>query len=499
METIDKINEMVKAGFPCYYIYTEDELSVKSQLEELSRSFSDQEYRFIEWTVNTGDLEDQIKDITSNNVAAFYILINIHFFLEQPGIIQHIKDGIPIWKGVGHKVFFLENDKKIPPEINRNITYIEFDLPDEKQLTKEVNFIIESALEAGLKISLDESQISLVSKSALGLTAQQSQDAFSLSVVRNRDISTDVVTEIKATEYLKTGLLELESPQSIDSFLGYDNLKEYIYDIKGSFFGESKFNLPPPKGILLIGPPGVGKSLASKAIASVFNLMLLKCDLGKVFGMYVGDSERNFRTLVNIAERMSPIVMRIDEIEKQLAGSGGDLDGGVSTKILGALLTWMQESTKPVFRVATANQVDSLKPELLRKGRFDEIFFLDLPSFEERRRILNHHILLRTKEYDFVNEISIESTEGWSGAELEQVVIQSLRKIEKSYVQDSSSFMLILDEEINKTVPLSIIRKDDIQKIQEWAVNNGARMASDNKVLQDQQENNKNSRKLLVN
>ena len=227
--------------------------------------------------------------------------------------------------------------------------------------------------------------------------------------------------------------------------------------------------------------------------------MLLKCDLGKVFGMYVGDSERNFRTLVNIAERMSPIVMRIDEIEKQLAGSGGDLDGGVSTKILGALLTWMQESTKPVFRVATANQVDSLKPELLRKGRFDEIFFLDLPSFEERRRILNHHILLRTKEYDFVNEISIESTEGWSGAELEQVVIQSLRKIEKSYVQDSSSFMLILDEEINKTVPLSIIRKDDIQKIQEWAVNNGARMASDNKVLQDQQENNKNSRKLLVN
>mgnify|MGYP004448965971 FL=1 len=497
MEAIDKVSEMVKAGFPCFYIYTEDEISVEKQIRDLSESFKDFPYQVDKWTANTGDLEDFLTKASKNEKPTFYILINIHFFLEQPGIIQTIKDGIPIWKSKGHKIFFLENDKKIPPEINRDITFIEFELPNEQQLSAQVQFIQESALEAGLKIDLTQENINTLSKSALGLTTQQAQDAFSLSVARSQSLDPKIVTEVKAAEYLKTGLLELEQPMNIDSLQGYDNLKEYIYDIKDAFFGESKFNLPPPKGVLLIGPPGVGKSLASRSIASVLNLMLLKCDLGKVFGMYVGDSERNFRTLINIAERMSPIVLRIDEIEKQLSGSGGDNDGGVATKILGSLLTWMQESTSPVFRIATANQVDSLRPELLRKGRFDEIFFLDLPSKQERVDIFDFHLQSRLHDVIapyFCPPLS-DITEGWSGAEIEQIVIQSLRKIER--YDSIESLQIILQDEILKTTPLSIIRKEDIDKIRNWAVQNGCRMASENKELEEKQQN-LNGRRIMV-
>ena len=497
MEAIEKVSEMVRAGFPCYYIYTEDEVSVEKQIRQLSTSFEDFPYDVEKWTCNGDDLSDYLDKTMKKEKPTFYIFINIHYFLDTPGIVQTIKDGVRVWKGMGHKIFFLENDKKIPPEINRDITYLEFDLPNELELIEQVRFIEQSVLEEGLRLDLDNKDVEKLASSALGLTTQQAQDAFSLSIIRSKTIDPKIVTEVKANEYLKSGLLELESPMDINSFQGYDNLKEYIYDIKDSFFGISKFNLPPPKGVLLIGPPGVGKSLASKAIASVFNLMLLKCDLGKVKGMYVGESGRNFRTLINIAERMSPIVMRIDEIEKQLSGSG-EQDGGVSVELLGSLLTWMQDSTAPVFRVATANQVDALRPELLRKGRFDEIFFLDLPDLEERRSIFNHHVISRAPEYNFVSTSALGITQGWSGAEIEQIIIQALRKSEK-YNSSSTAFNEILEEEIEKTVPLSVIRKEDIDRIKKWAVDSGARMASENKELQQQQEQNRNGRRMIIN
>jgi len=499
MEAIDKVSEMVKAGFPCFYIYTEDELSVERQLRDLSSSFKDFPYKVEKWTTLTGDVDDFLEKTSKTETPTYFKRKNIHFYLDQPGIIQTIKDGVIKWKSQGHKVFFLENDKKIPPEINRDITYIEFDLPNEQVLSAQVRYIQESASEAGLCIDLKDEDVKILAKSALGLTTQQAQDAFSLSVARNQTLDPNIVTEVKAGEYLKSGLLELEQPLDISSFQGYEHLKEYIYDIKDSFFGVSKFNLPPPKGVLLIGPPGVGKSLASKAIASVFNLMLLKCDLGKVKGMYVGESGRNFRTLINIAERMSPIVMRIDEIEKQLSGTGGNLDGGVAVELLGSLLTWMQDSTAPVFRVATCNQVDTLRPELLRKGRFDEIFFLDLPDLDERVSIFEHHIFSRS---DFQFDVNIaEQTNGWSGAEIEQIVIQSLRKYESliNTQIEESDFQSILRVEISKTVPLSVIRKEDIDRIRQWAVDNGARMASENKDLQSKQDENRNGRRIMLN
>ena len=202
---------------------------------------------------------------------------------------------------------------------------------------------------------------------------------------------------------------------------------------------------------------------------------------------------------------MSPIVMRIDEIEKQLSGSGGALDGGVSTKVLGGLLTWMQESTSPVFRIATANRVESLPPELLRKGRFDEIFFLDLPDEDERLSIFDYHLTKRVKEINWTVHFNhsncqdlLNMTKGWSGAEIEQVVIQSLRKHEKVVIS-GHEIMYTVESEAEKTVPLSVIRKEDIDKIRNWAVDNGCRMASENKELQQRQEQNRNGRRIMIN
>lgn len=495
-----EIKEMIKAGFSCFYVYTEDEEYVQSQLVKIAEELS---LTVAYWTVNDSDLGDCLSASGLDDTLS--IFTNVHFFLEQPGIIQAVKDNLPLWKSIGRKVFFIENDIKIPPEINRNLTFIEFELPDKNTLIQKLEYIQESAKDAGLDIELDDLTASHISEAALGLTLQQAEDAFSLSIVRKRGFDTSVITDIKAGEYLKSGIMELEAPQSMDSFQGYDNLQEYILDIKDTFTTQSRFNLSPPKGILLVGVPGTGKTLASKVIASVFNLMLLKVDIGKVFSEYVGASERGMRQLISASERMAPIVLRIDEIEKQLGGMGGNSnsDSGVGSRVLAPFLSWLQDRTKPVFIVATANNIESLRPELLRKGRFDEIFFLDLPTSDERRSIFDYHLTVRfpevnwtsflriTKHINSASNYILKNTKGWSGAEIEQVVIQSLRQYERLYTIDhlvmGDSLIKILTEEVDKTVPLSVIRKEDIDKIRNWAIDNNARLASENEEIAEQQ------------
>ena len=500
---IKDIEEMVKAGFPCFYIYTEDESHVEAELRNLAESL---EFEVATWTVNTIDLTDFLSG-TLKAKARFNILINTHFFLEAPGIIQTIKDNIGEWKGQGKYIFLLENDKKIPPVINRNLTYIEYGLPDREAILTKLQFIAESAQDNELDVFPKEEHIKeLLIDSAMGLTTQQAEDAFALSIIRNNNFQPDVIAEIKAAEYLKSGIMELESPQPIEDFQGYNLLQDYILSIKNSFQTQSKFNLPPPKGILLVGVPGTGKTLASKAIASVFNLMLLKVDIGKVFSEYVGASERGMRQLIQASERMAPIVLRIDEIEKQLGGMGGNSnsDSGVGSRVLAPFLSWLQDRKEAVFIVATANNIESLRPELLRKGRFDEIFFLDLPNNVERCSILLHHLSKRVSEFDW-KQITLQNDEvykcfneciidtlGWSGAEIEQIVIQTLRKYDKiSLVFSPIETLYTLLEEINKTVPLSVMRKEDIDKIRNWAVENNARLASENKEIATQQETNR--------
>lgn len=256
----------------------------------------------------------------------------------------------------------------------------------------------------------------------------------------------------------KTGMLEFYStPERFGSIGGLETLKVWLRQ-RGKAFSEAarQFGLPSPKGLLLVGVPGCGKSLSAKAVAAEWQMPLLKFDLGKVFGSLVGQSEENMRRALKMAEAVAPCVLWIDEIEKGLSGVRGPTgDSGTSTRVFGTLLTWMEENQKPVFTIATANDIEGLPPELLRKGRFDEIFFIDLPSPQERANILAIHLTKHHRDYrEFDLAAHVQATEGFSGAEIEQAVVSALYT---AFVEGEDTKLADrhLQQAVSTTVPLS--------------------------------------------
>jgi len=260
--------------------------------------------------------------------------------------------------------------------------------------------------------------------------------------------------------------------QELDHVGGLDELKGWLNGRTGAF-GEParKFGLPAPKGLLLLGVQGCGKSLTAKAIASAWSLPLLRLDLGRIFSSLIGSSEENLRRAIRVAESVSPAVLWIDEIEKGLAGSAGAAvtDSGVSARVFGSLLTWLQEKTAPVFVVATANRIEALPPELLRKGRFDEIFFIDLPSSAERRDIFRIHLSRRKRDpaaFD-LDALSIAAA-GYSGSEIEQAVIAGLYY---AFAEGCELRQAHVMKAVQEAFPLSSTMGEDISRLRDWAKN----------------------------
>jgi SpoVK/Ycf46/Vps4 family AAA+-type ATPase len=251
---------------------------------------------------------------------------------------------------------------------------------------------------------------------------------------------------------------------------GFANLKSWLERAKVGFSQEAKaLNLTPPRGILLVGVPGCGKSLAAKVIAREWLLPLLKLDAGRLLDKFIGESEKNFRKAIDMAESLSPIVLWIDEIEKAMVAGGGsgEADGGLGRRLFGAFLTWLQEKNQEVFVVATANDLSSLPPELLRKGRFDEIFFVDLPDDGERTAIWKIHLGLRkqdSKKFELVKLVS--ASDGFSGSEIEQAVVSALYRALHQRMPLTTDLLI---EELTHTVPLSVTRREDIDQLREMA------------------------------
>jgi SpoVK/Ycf46/Vps4 family AAA+-type ATPase len=257
---------------------------------------------------------------------------------------------------------------------------------------------------------------------------------------------------------------------------GLENLKRWLEKRNSAWMDEARdYGLPAPKGVLITGVPGCGKSLLAKSIGSAWQLPLLRLDVGRVFSGILGSSEQNMRTAISTAEAIAPSILWIDEIEKGFGSSGGETDGGTSTRIFGSFLTWMQEKTKPVFVIATANNIDALPPELLRKGRFDEIFFVDLPTRTERTQIFDLHLRKRLKNPRVQGSFRIDAavcerlsglTEGFVGAEIEQVVIAALFE---AFAERRSIQVSDFERVIQNTVPLSVTQAEEIRAIRAWA------------------------------
>lgn len=380
---------------------------------------------------------------------------------------------------------------EITTDLQKEVTLIDFPLPSRE----EVKAIISAFLDQyrgvqGVTIDVNNELLDKFVDASIGLTKLEIDNCLARALVSNRRIDASDLKGILAEKkqiIRKTGILEyIDSQLNLNDVGGLQTLKKWL-ELRSHCFGDEamKFGVKPPKGVLLTGIPGCGKSLTAKCVATAWNMPLLRLDMGKIFQGVVGSSESNIRLALKTAEAISPSILWIDEIEKGLSGaSGGGGDGGTSVRVFGTLLTWMQEKTSPVFVFATANNINGLPPELLRKGRFDEIFFVDFPSSEERKKILEIHIskLGRNKANFDLNrlaELSGESQFGkdvvLAGAELEAWVSDALiqafsRRIDGEQNADLS--MKDFETTIKRVVPMGQMRKDEFLKIREWANEN---------------------------
>ncbi|MBR4068193.1 MAG: AAA family ATPase [Clostridia bacterium] len=424
-----------------------------------------------------------LESIVKQQEHAVYILEDFHPWLctqnksANYAVVRKLRDILPILNsGEWHKtIIFTSPVLVIPDDMQKEITVFDYPLPNADHILSSFRSIIE---QNGLKHQLSDGQLRELAQAALGMTLQESENAFSRAIIRDRGLTPaaiDVIFEEKKQVIRKGGLMEyIDSDVRPEDIGGLDVLKKWLQKRKGSWnVQKDGFRLPAPKGVLITGVPGCGKSLTAKAMSHIWGLPLIKLDMGKIYSGIVGSSEENIRRAIQTAEAMAPCVLWIDEIEKGLAGVGSNGDSGTSTRVFGSLLTWMQEKKSMVFIVATANDISALKPELLRKGRFDEIFFVDLPNSMERRTILNIHIqkhmcpAMKSLRLDepFLSKLT-EITNGFVGAELEAVVLAALFD---AYAENRNVVAEDFFNAVRNTVPLSVTQSEQVEALRDWA------------------------------
>ncbi len=399
-------------------------------------------------------------------------------------LVRALKDTVRYYKDgpVPRTLVLISPTPHIPADLESLVTLVDFPLPTEQQIRATLDGMIARNSSAGaLKVELGAAGAERLAKAALGLTAFEAENAFARSMVDDGRLTDDdiaLVQEEKRQIVQKSGVLEVvKANVSLDDIGGLENLKTWLRKRNGSWLDEAAaYGLPAPKGVLVTGVPGCGKSLTAKAMASAWSLPLVRLDIGRVFGGLVGASEQNMRTALRTADAIAPCVMWIDEIEKGFAsGASGAGDSGTSARVFGTFLSWMQEKTAAVFVMATANQIALLPPEMMRKGRFDEIFFIDLPTDVERRVIFSIHLKARLKAGPALGALVVDdplldrlvqATEGFSGAEIEQVVISACFDAFNERRHLTAEDML---HGIANTVPLSVTQAEQIADLRAWA------------------------------
>jgi len=364
---------------------------------------------------------------------------------------------------------------EIPAELEKEITVLNFPLPARDDLSELLDKIINDVRQfKQVKIELDEAGRERLLQAALGLTLGEAENVFAKIIVKDERLSGDDVNEVFAEKQQiirKSGLLEYYSTN--EGFMnvgGLSVLKEWLAKRAAAFTAEARqFGLPAPKGILMLGVQGCGKSLCAKAVSTQWQLPLLRFDMGRMFGSLVGSSEENVRRAIAVAESVAPTILWVDEIDKAFAGSQGSgaTDGGTTARVFGTFLTWLSEKTAPVFVVATANDISQLPPELLRKGRLDEIFFVDLPSKEERGEIFRIHVTKRGRDVTkFDIEALANASKDFSGAEIEESINSALYDAFYAKVELSTDHILTA---LSQTVPLAKTMDEQINRLRNWA------------------------------
>ncbi|MBE7380357.1 MAG: AAA family ATPase [Leptolyngbya sp. SIO1E4] len=410
---------------------------------------------------------DVLKHIQEMQFQAIYWLKDLGPHLKDEVVARQLREVIQQFSRNRSAIIITGHSITLSPEIAQEVVYFDLKLPEPDELYQTISEVVRS-LKGRITVEIQPEGIKSLVQAMRGMTLHQARKVIAFAALDDGKLSPDDVKRVlqrKAQVLHEEGLLDYIPPEMNPAQLGgFEGLKTWLARARVGFSPQAKaLNLPPPKGILIVGIQGCGKSLAAKTIAREWRMPLLKLDAGRLYDKYVGESEKNFRRAVALAETMAPAVLWMDEIEKSMGQSDSDADGGLSRRLFGYFLTWLQEKSEDVFVVATANDLSRIPPELLRKGRFDEIFFVDLPDEQERAAILQIHLIRRKQDPRRFNlpEL-VRATDGFSGAEIEQVIITALYRA--IYDKKTVNTELVI-EEVKSTVPLSISRREDLHTL----------------------------------
>ena len=478
---------VLESGTPLIVIETTDETRVLELLREIAVSRSASSYRpLFRWSITDGiqrldldleaqrhnaDPEEALRHIRATSKPGVFALLDFHPFLKEPVHIRLLKDIALAADEAKITLLLIGHRLEVPQELTGFTSRFTLRLPDANNRRAIVERCADEYLnETGRRVKVDPAALELLIQNLSGLTTADTE-RLARNAIRDDGAVTasDLPAVMKAKYQLlnRGGVLSFEYDTTrLSELAGFRNLKQWLTQRTWAFRPNPPAGLEPPKGILLLGVQGCGKSLAAKATAGAFGVPLLRLDFGSLYNKFHGETERNLRESLQTAEVLSPCVLWLDEIEKGLA-TGND-DSGTARRVLGGLLTWMAERRAQVFMVATANEVSELPPELIRKGRFDEIFFVDLPPPQSRAEILTIHLRKRGLAPERMNLAQLVTlTDGFSGAEIEQGIVSSLYAAHALGQQPDDSHVAL---ELRKTRPLSVIMAERVAALRAWAL-----------------------------
>ena len=482
----EELNILLQAQYPLIYLVTPEEERAEQAISNISEDYAEYRRVFV-WTVTQGILEyGQPRQMTLHNTVSpeaalewvirqtepgIYIFKDLHPFIDGAVVTRWLRDAIASFKNAQKAIILMSPIQQVPVELEKEVVVLDYPLPNLAELNQVLSAQLRNTKTSRIKTEAREKLL----KAALGLTKDEAEKVYRKARVKSGRLTegeVEIVLSEKKQLIRRNGILEyIEEDETIDSVGGLEELKIWLRQRSNAFTERAReYGLPQPKGMLILGVPGCGKSLIAKTTSRLWGLPLLRLDMGRVYdGSMVGRSEANLRNALKTAESISPAILFIDELDKAFAGGAGsgDSDGGTSSRIFGSFLTWMQEKTSPVFVMATANRVERLPGEFLRKGRFDEIFFVDLPTPEEKQDIFRIHLGKRRSDITrFDLEQLAKISEGFSGAEIEQAIIAAMYD---AFAQDREFTQLDIIAAIKATLPLSRTMLEQVTALRDWA------------------------------
>lgn len=482
----ERLDALFKARHPAISMVTHEEAQARALIESWCRASG---HWLCEWSLLHGvrmplTNDPAITDTTNpaaglvwlarRELPGVHMLFDLGDQLGDPHALRALRELIESARRTNSHVVLIDHSANLPAVIASHTTPFELRLPTDVEIEAMIRATLKNLHRSSpIKIELTQKQYQMIIKNLAGLSLRHAEQIVHDVVSADRRLDADDVNHVLASKrrlMSHEGMLEyVESPTNLDDVGGLENLKEWLRHREGVFSDDAaEYGLVPPRGVLMLGIQGAGKSLCAKAIATAWQRPLLRMDTGSLYDRFVGESERRLRSALRQADAIAPVVLWIDEIEKAFASAAAQsTDGGLSQRMFGTLLTWMQEHTAPVFLVATANNIEALPPELLRKGRFDEIFFVDLPGDKARRQILAIHLRRRKRDpATFDLDALVKVSDGYSGAEIEQAVLSAMHRAYADRTEPNTAHVY---NALAGSPPLSVTMAEKVATLRAWA------------------------------